>query len=151
VASRWGNITEFKNFDLITPNEREARFALADQDSGIRPLASRLYEAAGCKTLILKLGDRGVITCRSDDESALDSFFALDSFADGVKDAVGAGDALLAYATLSMLATGDPVVATILGSIAAAIECETDGNVAVRSDDVLAKLDTIEKRARYEN
>ena len=36
VASRWGNITEFKNFDLITPNEREARFALADQDSGIR-------------------------------------------------------------------------------------------------------------------
>ena len=151
VASRWGNITEFKNFDLITPNEREARFALADQDSGIRPLASRLYEAAGCKTLILKLGDRGVITCRSDDESALDSFFALDSFADGVKDAVGAGDALLAYATLSMLATGDPVVATILGSIAAAVECETDGNVAVRSDDVLAKLDTIEKRARYEN
>ena len=40
VASRWGNITEFKGFDLITPNEREARFALADQDSGIRPLAS---------------------------------------------------------------------------------------------------------------
>jgi rfaE bifunctional protein kinase chain/domain len=151
VASRWGNITEFKNFDLITPNEREARFALADQDSGIRPLASRLYEAAGCKTLILKLGDRGVITCRSDDESALDSFFALDSFADGVKDAVGAGDALLAYATLSMLATGDPVVATVLGSIAAAVACETDGNVAVRSDDVLTKLDTIEKHARYEN
>ena len=26
VASRWGNILEFKNFDLITPNEREARF-----------------------------------------------------------------------------------------------------------------------------
>ena len=24
VASRWGNITEFRGFDLITPNEREA-------------------------------------------------------------------------------------------------------------------------------
>ena len=46
VASRWGNITEFKGFDLITPNEREARFALADQDLGIRPLASNLYDAA---------------------------------------------------------------------------------------------------------
>ena len=33
VASRWGNITDFKGFDLITPNEREARFALGDQDS----------------------------------------------------------------------------------------------------------------------
>jgi bifunctional ADP-heptose synthase (sugar kinase/adenylyltransferase) len=41
VASRWGNIADFKSFDLITPNEREARFALGDQDSGIRPLAPR--------------------------------------------------------------------------------------------------------------
>ena len=32
VASRWGNITEFQGFDLITPNEREARFAMGDQD-----------------------------------------------------------------------------------------------------------------------
>ena len=57
MASRWGNITEFQGFDLITPNEREARFALADQDSGIRPLAAKLYDEAKCKTLILKLGD----------------------------------------------------------------------------------------------
>ena len=47
VASRWGNILEFKGFDLITPNEREARFALADQDTGVRPLAARLHEALG--------------------------------------------------------------------------------------------------------
>ena len=23
VASRWGNLTEFKNFDLLTPNEKK--------------------------------------------------------------------------------------------------------------------------------
>ncbi|MDP1614265.1 MAG: PfkB family carbohydrate kinase, partial [Methylococcales bacterium] len=63
VATRWGNITEFKGFDLITPNEREARFALGDQDSGVRPLSARLYEEAQCKTLILKLGERGLLTC----------------------------------------------------------------------------------------
>ena len=39
-----GNITEFPNFDLITPNEREARFALADQDSTVGNLSSILYE-----------------------------------------------------------------------------------------------------------
>ena len=65
VASRWGNILEFKGFDLITPNEREARFALADQDTGVRPLAAKLHEEADCKTVILKLGDRGVLTCRA--------------------------------------------------------------------------------------
>ena len=95
VASRWGNITEFKGFDLITPNEREARFSIADQDSGIRPLASRIYDEAECRTLILKLGDRGVLTCRNADHEALDSFFVVDSFADHVEDAVGAGDARL--------------------------------------------------------
>lgn len=151
VASRWGNITEFKGFDLITPNEREARFALADQDSGVRPLASQLYDAAQCKTLILKLGDRGVLTCQSPDHEALDSFFVVDSFVDRVVDAVGAGDALLSYATLSMLATGNTVAATILGSMAAAVECEADGNWPVRPLDVMAKIDAVEKRASYED
>jgi len=56
VATRWGNITEFKGFDLVTPNEREARFSLADQDSGIRALASDLYDKVECGTLMLKLG-----------------------------------------------------------------------------------------------
>lgn len=150
VASRWGNITEFKDFDLITPNEREARFALGDQDSGVRPLASVLYDTARCKTLILKLGERGVLTCRSADHESLDSYIVVDSFADRVVDAVGAGDALLAYATLGKLATGSDAVATILGSIAAACECELDGNVPVTPVNVMAKIDDIERQANYD-
>ena len=42
LASRWGNIIDFKKFDLITPNEKEARFALADQDSSISTLSEKL-------------------------------------------------------------------------------------------------------------
>jgi rfaE bifunctional protein kinase chain/domain len=149
VASRWGNITDFKDFDLITPNEREARFALGDQDSGIRPLASSLYDAARCKTLILKLGERGVLTCSSPNHQSLDSFVVVDSFVDRVVDAVGAGDALLAYATLSKLATQSDAVATILGSVAAACECEVEGNVPVTPADVMQKIDVIERDANY--
>lgn len=149
VASRWGNITEFQGFDLITPNEREARFALADQDSGIRPLASALYDAARCKTLVLKLGERGVLTCRSADHESLDSFIVVDSFVDRLVDAVGAGDALLAYATLSKLATGSDAVATILGSMAAACACEKDGNFPVTPGDLERKIDAVEGEATY--
>jgi rfaE bifunctional protein kinase chain/domain len=151
VASRWGNITEFQGFDLITPNEREARFALGDQDSGIRPLASALYDAAHCKTLILKLGERGVLTCRSGDHESLDSFVVIDSFVDRVVDAVGAGDALLAYATLAKVATGSDAIATILGSMAAACECELDGNIPVTPTDVRAKIDAVERQASYDD
>jgi len=150
VASRWGNILEFEGFDLITPNEREARFALGDQDSVVRPLALELHRRAKCKTLILKCGDRGVITYRSDSPVDYRAFFTIESFADRVVDAVGAGDALLAYATLALVATRNEVIASILGDMAAGIECEHDGNVPVTPDLVMKKIDAVEKHARYE-
>lgn len=150
VASRWGNILDFQDFDLITPNEREARFALGDQDSVVRPLARRLYEAAKCRHLILKLGELGLIAYRpSNNIDDPRSFFAVDSFADSVLDPVGSGDALLAYAALALAGTGNLVVAAVLGAFAAAIECEHDGNVPVRPEDVRAKLDHVERIAAY--
>lgn len=150
VASRWGNILEFQDFDLITPNEREARFALGDQDSVVRPLALELHKRSRCKTLILKLGDRGIITYRSNSPVDFRAFFTVDTFADRVVDSVGAGDALLAYATLAMVATKNDVIASILGNIAAAVECERDGNWPVTPDQVTKKIDAVEKHVRYE-
>src|SRR4051812_14111924 len=149
VANRWGNILEFQDFDLITPNEREARFALGDQDSTVRPMALDLYKKAGCKLLILKLGERGLITYRSPDPNVR-SFFTIDSFCEKVVDAVGAGDALLAYSTISMVATKSNVIASILGALAAAVACEHDGNNPVAPEQVLKKLDALEKRAKFE-
>ncbi len=150
VATRWGNILEFEGFDLITPNEREARFALGDQDSVVRPLALELHRRSKCKTVILKCGDRGIITYRSDSAEDYRAFFAIESFAGQVVDAVGAGDALLAYATLGLVATKNDVIASILGNMAAAIECEHDGNFPVTPGLVLKKIDAVEKLARFE-
>jgi rfaE bifunctional protein kinase chain/domain/rfaE bifunctional protein nucleotidyltransferase chain/domain len=138
VASRWGNITEFKGFDLITPNEKEARFALADQDSNIGNLVSLTKEAAMAKNIILKLGERGAFFLENDLP------YSVDSFSNNVKDAVGAGDAFLAYATLTMLATKSLPQACIIGSMAAACECEIDGNVLIKPEDVLRKLSKYE-------
>jgi bifunctional ADP-heptose synthase (sugar kinase/adenylyltransferase) len=151
VASRWGNILDFSDFDLITPNEKEARFALGDQDTVVRPLGSELYRQARCKTLILKMGERGLITFRAPVTESADSrqFFVIDSFAGHVVDAVGSGDALLAYATLAMKATGNEVIASILGSFAAGVECEKDGNIPVSPDDVRRKIKDIENHVNH--
>src|SRR5215471_368910 len=151
VASRWGNILEFRGFDLITPNEREARFALGDQDSVVRPLGLELYQQSGCGVLILKLGERGLMTFRATPKNDEDvrSFFALDTFADRVVDAVGSGDALLAYAALSLFATKSSVIGAVLGSLAAAVECKHEGNVPVRPEDVVDKLERFERAANY--
>ena len=148
VASRWGNILDFPGFDLITPNEKEARFALGDQDSTIRPLAMDLYKRADCKTLILKLGDKGIIGYRSPDPEVR-SFFTVDSFVDKLVDAVGAGDALLSYATLAMVTTQSSIIASIIGSLAAAQACAHEGNNPVSPEDVLKKLAAVERRIQY--
>jgi rfaE bifunctional protein kinase chain/domain len=148
VASRWGNILDFHGFDLITPNEKEARFSLADQDSVIRPLALELYKRAGCKTLIVKMGERGIITYRAPSHSVR-SFFTIDSFAGQVVDPVGAGDALLAYSTLGLTATGNPVIASVLASMAAGVACEHDGNTPVTPAQVLEKINAVEKRVQF--
>jgi rfaE bifunctional protein kinase chain/domain len=150
VASRWGNILEFQNFDLITPNEREARFALGDQDSVVRPLALELLKRSNCGTLILKCGERGIITYRSVSPSDPRAFFNIETFACHVVDAVGAGDALLAYSTLALVATKNDVIASILGNMAAGVECEHDGNWPVTPELVLKKIDAIEKQVNYE-
>jgi rfaE bifunctional protein kinase chain/domain len=146
VASRWGNILDFQGFDLITPNEKEARFSLGDQDSVVRPLALELYRRAKCRCLMLKMGERGLLTYRSEEGRA---HINIDSFAQHVVDSVGSGDALLAYATLALAATKSDVIASILGSIAAAVACESEGNNSVEPDDILVKLQAIEKQLQY--
>lgn len=149
VASRWGNILEFQGFDLITPNEREARFALADQDSTVRPLALELYRRANCRYLILKMGERGIITYRSPDPEVR-SFFTIDTFVDRLVDAVGAGDGLLSYATLSLVRKDCIVTASVLGSIAAALACERDGNNPIEPSAARKKLEAIRKTTQFE-
>jgi rfaE bifunctional protein kinase chain/domain len=146
VSNRWGNILDFRDFDLITPNEREARFALADQDSGVRPLAQRLFKEASCRYLILKLGERGLLTYRSPGPLPRE-FFIVESFVGGLVDPIGAGDALLALSTLALAQSDNIVVASILGAIAAAVACERTGNVPVTIAEVEAKLDAVKQAA----
>jgi bifunctional ADP-heptose synthase (sugar kinase/adenylyltransferase) len=69
----------------------------------------------------------------------------MDSFAQHVVDPVGAGDALIAYSTLAMLSTSNPIIASIIGNIAAGCECEHDGNIPIGIGEVKNKLSSIQK------
>jgi rfaE bifunctional protein kinase chain/domain len=147
VASRWGNITEFKNFDLLTPNEKEARFSLGDQDSTVSSLAGLILKKTNYKNLILKLGSRGIF-CNGTRGKTM-SPFAVGVFTDTVVDAVGSGDALLAYATLSLKVSNSIIIASILGSIAASCACEIEGNEPVKIDTINSKIKEIQKKIDY--
>ncbi|MDC3207080.1 PfkB family carbohydrate kinase [Pelagibacteraceae bacterium] len=149
VASRWGNITDFKEFDLITPNEKEARFSTGDQDSNLRNLALNLHLKSNCKNIILKLAEKGIFSVVPSINDEEYYSISMDSFADNIIDPVGAGDALLAYASLSYATTNSIEVSSIVGSLAAAIETEKNGNIPVRPFEIIEKITKIKKILRH--
>jgi len=149
VASRWGNISDFVGFDLITPNEKEARFSLGDQDSTIGPLAGKLYRLSKCKNLILKLGEKGLIALAKSEIDNEPIMISLDSLTKNPIDPVGAGDALMAYAALTLKVSNSLPMAAIVGSLAAACESDLNGNIPIKQSDVLKKLKSLENRMGY--
>ena len=42
-SSQVGSVTRFEKFSLLCPNEREARLALQDKESGLEQLSKRSY------------------------------------------------------------------------------------------------------------
>ena len=48
-----------------------------------------------------------------------------------------------------MLVSRNDAIATTLGTVAAACECECDGNIPITPNDVLAKLDKIERQMNF--
>ena len=147
VASRWGNICEFKKFDLICPNEKEVRFSLGDQDSSISSLSRELYNSNKYKYLLLKLGEKGVF-CVNKYKKEYDEAFSIDSFVTNLVDPVGSGDAMLAYATISMLKSNNLIISSIIGSLAAACACENDGNISVEVRSIVEKINYLEKKIK---
>ena len=134
-----GNILDFKHFDIIFPNEKGARFALADQDSPVRFLGTEILKKSKSKFLILKLSERGILVYKKTGLLPKD-FYPIGSFVKNLVDGIGAGDALLAASTLSFLTSNKNIlVSSIVGNIAAAIACEQQGNIPIKNNQLLKK------------
>tara|TARA_Y200000002_G_C22682289_1_gene664589 strand:+ start:78 stop:1598 length:1521 start_codon:yes stop_codon:yes gene_type:complete len=141
VASRWGNILDFKGFDLISCTEKEARYSLFEQDLPIRTLADELLKKSKTKNLILKLGHKGLISLNKKRKD----YIVLDPFVEKLVDSNGAGDALLAYSSATLFKTKSLIISSIIGTLAASCKCEIEGNIAVSIKQIEAKIDEIEK------
>ena len=139
VASRWGNILEFKNFDLITPNEREGRFSLGDQESTVVNLTLELCRKSTAKNIILKLGSRGSMSA-SQNSTHSKGIFSLPALTNLATDPVGAGDALIAYSAVTLFLTGSIQSAHLIGATAASLACEVEGNRPIAISSVFERL-----------
>ena len=60
-SSQVGDVTNFKDFSLLCPNEKETRIALKDNESGLEKLSQKLINMTNIEKLIMKLGGEGFI------------------------------------------------------------------------------------------
>ena len=107
-------------------------------------MATAVLKKSKSKNIILKLSEKGVLGLDNKN-----NYFSLDSFCENLKDAVGSGDALLAYSSLIYFHSKSLFKAALIGSLAAACECEKEGNIPVDVREIKQKLIEIKNKINF--
>ena len=137
-SSQIGDISRFKNVDLLTPTEREARLALRNTEDGLVVIAELVCVAANAGAAIVKLGEQGVLLhARKGKTFETDQIPALNL---APQDVAGAGDCMLVASSLALTVGANMWEAGLLGSLAAAIQVGRVGNTPITQDEILHEL-----------
>jgi rfaE bifunctional protein kinase chain/domain len=139
-SSQMGDISRFRNMDLLTPTEHEARMSTRNREAGLVMLAKELREQASAENILLKLGEEGLlIHAKTDGDQGwvTDRIRVLNS---APKDVAGAGDSLLIAAALTIAAGGNIWEAACIGSLAAAVQVGRVGNTPIHTKELLQEL-----------
>lgn len=139
-SSQVGDISRFRNMDLLTPTEREARISMRNHEDGLVVLAEQLRQQAGAGNILLKLGEEGLLIHAGDGQEGdwlTDRVNAMNS---APKDVAGAGDSLLISAAMTLASDGNIWEAACLGSLAAAVQVGRVGNTPILIDELLQEM-----------
>ncbi len=138
-SSQIGDISKYKNINLLTPTEREARLALKDQNISIPLLIEKLRDITRSKYIILKMGADGILIdhLNSNGHKVTEK---LESLSMNTADVTGAGDSLLIASTLSLLSGLDIISSSYVGSVAAAIQVGRIGNIPINHKEILESI-----------
>lgn len=139
ASSQVGNVGRFVGADFISATEREARLATNDFKSGIQNVANTLISTSKSKGLLLKLGAEGLIVVQAGSQFYTDS---LPAFNKNPVDVAGAGDAMLASASLCRRCGGSIFEAAYIGSVAAALQVSRTGNMPLNATELINALDS---------
>lgn len=144
VSGRRSHLLAMRGLDLVCPSEHELRAVMGDFADGLNAVAWRWFEQTGVRSALVTMGPEGVVafsrlpatgaTGEEGDRSQWRTRLRSEhvpALGPPALDELGCGDALLAGATLALAAGGDLLQGAYLGSLAAAIEARTPGNMPV--------------------
>ncbi|MBI5050401.1 MAG: adenylyltransferase/cytidyltransferase family protein [Nitrospirae bacterium] len=141
-SSQIGDISRFKGMTLITPTEREARFAVHDFESGLVVLAEKLREQSLARNVLITLAEEGVLIHAETNQKNKWLTDRLPALNTAPKDVSGAGDLLLTCASMAMAVGADIWQSSYLGSLAAACQVGRIGNIPLTPNDLRLELES---------
>jgi rfaE bifunctional protein kinase chain/domain len=141
-SSQVGNISKFKNYDLICPTERESRISLGTQNEGIEWVANALMKKTNTRNLVMKLGGDGFISYASEADGFINRqhFPALSI---NPVDVAGAGDSLFAALSVGLCSGATLMSSSAIGAGMASLAVQQVGNIPVSFQNVKNYLSKI--------
>lgn len=139
-SSQIGNLGKFKNIHLISATEREARLELKDNTSGLVVVAECLRKELNAENLLLKMGGDGVLISAQDENGRMLTTDEIASINKNPVDTSGAGDSMLAGASLALASGATIYEAALVGSVLAGIQVGRLGNVPITQETVNSVL-----------
>ena len=140
TSSQLGNLAKFKGADLVTPTEIEARLEMRDEVSGLAVLGENLRNKLELENVLLKMGPDGVLVHGRDQKNKLIRTDQVPALNKKPIDTSGAGDSMLASASLALAAGETLYMAAFIGSVMASIQVSRIGNIPISQEAIRNSL-----------
>jgi rfaE bifunctional protein kinase chain/domain len=153
-SSQSGDVTKFKNIELITPTEKEARIGLADQTSGLEVLAHKLINKTNNKSVVITLGSQGILAySKKENHVNADSEY-FPALEENPVDVAGAGDSVMSGYALSLCYGLNLMEASAFASCLAGISVSRIGNIPIKTNEIqnyIQEIINVSSRHEKEN
>lgn len=141
------NMGLYKGVSLMTPNKKEAAFAIGreiETDDDLREAGEKIIRTLQCENLVITLGAGGMAFFKRGGE-----FLKIPTFAREVFDVSGAGDTVISTITLALCSGATLSEAIILANSAAGIVVGKVGTASVTPEELKKSIsDRLFKKAR---
>jgi rfaE bifunctional protein kinase chain/domain len=128
TSSQVGDISRYKDTQLLTPTEREVRVSLNNFDDGLVTLAHKLTQKTQANYVVITLAEEGIFIHNPDKTSTNWENDRLPAINPNAIDPAGAGDCFLAASALLLVSGSDIWHACYVANLAAACQVNTIGN-----------------------
>jgi rfaE bifunctional protein kinase chain/domain len=141
VADSRDALMQYRGVSVITPNEEEVEEALTMPPGGLddqlESAGERMLEELGCDAVLITRGSRGMALFQADGSRALLPIHGTEEIA----DVTGAGDAVIAAFTTSLVVGASILEAARIANVAAGLAVMKRGTATVPAAELRAALE----------